>query len=133
MGQQYLVSLATVLISFGCALFYRAIARQNHLYMLRKHLAAAKAGDTFGILKISGQAWFLPFIDDIDPDGSGKNAMHWAARKGSATMAQILVQSGADPRKRDASAWNAMHYCSRCEGWRELLRKCTSGVTRSIE
>ena len=28
-------------------------------------------------------------------------------------MAQILVQSGADPRIRDTSGWNAMHYATR--------------------
>eukprot|EP00615_Pteridomonas_danica_P012574 CAMPEP_0114360174 /NCGR_PEP_ID=MMETSP0101-20121206/23629_1 /TAXON_ID=38822 ORGANISM="Pteridomonas danica, Strain PT" /NCGR_SAMPLE_ID=MMETSP0101 /ASSEMBLY_ACC=CAM_ASM_000211 /LENGTH=336 /DNA_ID=CAMNT_0001504205 /DNA_START=1121 /DNA_END=2134 /DNA_ORIENTATION=- len=28
-------------------------------------------------------------------------------------MAQILVQSGADPRIRDTSGWNAMHYAAR--------------------
>ena len=53
------MSLGTVLVSLGMVLFYRAIARQNHLYMLRRHIAAAKRGDTFEVLKISGQAWFL--------------------------------------------------------------------------
>jgi ankyrin repeat protein len=49
----------------------------------------------------------------MDPDGSGKNALHWASRRGAATMAQILVQSGADPRVRDQSGWSSMHYASR--------------------
>jgi hypothetical protein len=63
MGQQYFVSVGTVLVSFGCALFYRAIARQNHLFVLRRHLAAAKAGDTFGVLKTSGQASPKPWTN----------------------------------------------------------------------
>jgi len=113
MGRLYDVSLGTCLVSFLCALFYRAISRQNHVFTLRAFVNAAKEGDTFSVLKLAGESWFLRYVDELDPDGSGKNALHWATRRGEATMAQILVQSGADPRIRDSSGWSAMHYTAR--------------------
>jgi len=115
LGILYPITLGTCLVSFMIALFYRAIAKQNHIFTLRKFNRAAKSGEsgTLEVLKIAGQGWFLRFIDDLDPDGSGKNALHWAARRGSATMVSILVQSGADPLKRDTSGWCSMHYAAR--------------------
>ena len=92
----YHVAIGCALLPFLIAVFYRGIALQDYVYTLKKLHAAVKRGDTFGVLKIAGETWFLRYIDDPDPSGSGRTALHWAARRGYTTM--------VGPRKRTISS-----------------------------
>ena len=95
--------------------------RQDYVFTLKKLFMAVKRGDTFGVLKICGETWFLRYVDEPDPNGSGRTALHWATRRGYTTQAAILVESGAESRVKDATGWNAMHYAARY-GHRQIVK-----------
>ena len=63
------------------------------------------------VLKLTGNAGLLRYIDD--PDSNGRSSLHWAVRNGHVAIMNLLIQAGADPRKPDRDGWTCMHYACR--------------------